>query len=460
VARILSPYSLKPQDFSKPPFVCEQTKLPVPKKFIDDYKTVPPLWLMTVGFPRHGKTVYLSALTLMLENIGTIWDGCAHGYLDDYTNDAVREMRTQAINGGLPKPTQEGVSRPLLVRLDDIPTAGSYCAVMFDAAGEAFVDSHRISEFLNILKQVKTLWFFVSLKDLEVDPTRTISDLFRVYSDGLQNLGVSLVGRTLIVVYTKADLWEFPPEIDSYLYSDPFRNLMVDDTYESLPRDFDIDTYVGQMETISGKLTAYTKKLRGGAPFITQALKQGITLKFCATSALGHNPDGGGNRTMVEKAPRFRVLDPFIWAVWLYGGSGPVKNYALVLDHNPNQQALFTQNLPREIWETLAEQGDVATYSVGGVNPISNRDQYPPMQPATHSVCNLVGPLLDELTPSDTRVVLVTGRPIQDLNDFKATPWRDSLMVVTILDHFDWEHVFYYRTVQDKLALIQELHTW
>ncbi len=70
----------------------------MPTQYIKDYTKAPPLWLVTVGFSQHGKTTYLAALTLMLEKLSVPLEDVYVEQLDEYTNQAIRQMQIDAMN--------------------------------------------------------------------------------------------------------------------------------------------------------------------------------------------------------------------------------------------------------------------------------------------------------------------------------------------------------------------------
>lgn len=461
----LSPFSLKPQDFAKSR-ICEETQLEIPKRFAESYESIPPLWLITIGYPQHGKTVYLSALTLMLERVGVLWQDTHHRYLDDFTRESVKQMRMAAITGQSPPPTQEqDFIRPLLMNVEDIPTVGSYCAVMYDVPGEAFLAKKNTYQAIDPLRVANTLWFFVSLKDIEDEKIYTLPDLFNVYSDVMYDQGISLENRNLIVVYTKADLYEFPPDIDDYIFSDPLQSLTYKESFDNLPRDFDVNKYVKRMEMISEKLEQFTKGLNGGAPFISSVKAEGMTIKFCATSALGQNPNEMTGY-MVENARRFRVLDPFIWAVWLHKEEEPdiSQSFILILDDKPSvvtYRSIFEENLPSEVWNLLSETGTVVTYSLGNKFSIAKKHQAPPDYLGNRKQISLLGPILDQYDSKLVKAVVITSRKIHDLEDFRRGEWQKSLLIVNTIDeNFGWGNTFTYRESNDLDALLHHLRQW
>jgi hypothetical protein len=318
MVHVVCPFCLKAHDFVDSYVCLEYPSETVPPTYVRDYAAVPPLWLVTMGFSGHGKTTYLAALTLMLENIGTAWQGMFYRPLDQYTMDMVRLVRREAMLGDLPPSVPKGIPRPLLFCVYNLPESGSRCLVMYDMSGEVCNSISGVQEYVTSIKQVTTMWFLVSLRDLEKDAEcKTITDLFAVYLSAMESLNVSLTGRNLIVVYTKADLEPSTKEVREYLMQDPHQWLTSNRGAPPAMGGFSLGDYVENMVAMSDYLEEYTwKRVRGGAAFLNMVKAQGMNLVFSITSALGQSPDPYSSRLPVE-ATRFRVLDPLLWAITL-----------------------------------------------------------------------------------------------------------------------------------------------
>lgn len=473
MSRILSPYSLKPQDFTPSSRTCDDTKLEVPLDFIEDYFDIPPLWLITIGYPQHGKTVFLSALTLVIEKLGGIWPDTHRVFLNDDTRDRVMKMREAATTGAVLPPTgepQDNIIRPLLIQIKNIPTVGSYCAVMYDVQGESFLRKKNIRQIEHILKKVNTLWFIVSLKDLEAQPKYTISDMFDTYRELMREMGVKLKDRNLIVIYTKSDLYEFNPDVEKYIYSDPLKGLTYRDTTETIPRKFNITEYAGYMQDVSDKLEKFTSTLNIAGDFISKVRGERMNLKFCAVSALGHNPDTETSGKSLMNAMPYRVLDPFLWATLLYTPSDiedePIVDlfkqfFALVLD-NSAATDIFTQDITKQIWGLLSNSGSVVTYVLGNHYPVAVELQPPPNHGKPTSKSPLIGSILDPLgSQKNACAVILTGTHFLDLKDYQDTEWEDRLVIVALADiTSEWKNLFFYRDERSFEALVNYLSRW
>jgi hypothetical protein len=457
MARVVCPFCLKPHDFMSS-LVCPNYQEAVPAVYVRDYDIVPPLWLVTIGFTQHGKTTYLAALTLMLEAIPTVWRGVHYRPLDQYTTDRIREMRREATLGKLPGATpKQELSRPLLFNVHSLPQSGSRCLVMYDVSGEIYNSLDEVQDYVPSIKQVNTTWFLVSLPDLLDDQEgKTVTDLFNVYLSGMENLRVDLSGRNLIVVYTKGDEAVFPRAFRDYLRADPFKGLTREDVHIPDFEDFSLHDYVGEMKGISDRLEDYTRDhIRGGAAFINMVKANGMNLVFCLTSSLGESPDPD-NRLRVD-AFRYRVLDPFLWAITLEKPISP-ELIGLVVDASQGSRPAYDEGLLPAVWERLSDYGELTTYHLGQTSPASYPGQRPPESPPRLARQRLIGPILEQASP-DTRFIILATGPIVDLADFYNSPWRDRVLLVMVEENHqqEWPNTIIYRPGDAPAVLVDRL---
>lgn len=455
MARVICPFCLKTHDFEAS-LACPEKPYTVPNSYVRDYDKVRPLWLITVGFPRHGKTTYLAALTLMLENMDVVWPTVYYRSLDQDTTEEIRKIRRDAMAGTLADPTAHPAEygnlppRPLLFNVHNLPDAGSRCLVMYDVAGQVYNDQEKVKDYVAALKQVSTTWFLVALNDLEDKKNdKTIVELFNAYLSGMEDFHIDLKGRNLIVVYTKADVIPFPAGIQEYIGADPFQWLTLRDAEAPQLPQFSLQTYVAQMKEISDQLRDYTRRrVKGGGAFINMVAEKGMNLVFCATSALGQSPDYSSGK-LQEDASRYRVLDPFLWAVALDMPTA-TRTIGLLLDASPTSQPVYAGTLIATMSEILDNHGEVTTYYLGQQMAASIPGQPPPASAPVIARARLIGPLLQTLSPLARLLVIVTG-PILDLEDFYDSPWRNRLVLVT-MDEANlsaWPHHFVYRPGTD-----------
>lgn len=409
----------------------------IPELYITQHDQVPPLWLLTVGFSRHGKTCYTAALTLMLESLYRVWPDSTWFPLDDYTRGVIRDTRRQAIEGIVPDHTKH--LRPVFINMYDIPHFDDKCLVIYDPPGEIYEDNKNVGNEYSLqpLKRVKNIWFLVSLQALEDDHEKTINDLLNYYINGMQRLKLPLAGRNLIVVYTMADKilnqlsYAFPAEIQDYIVNDPFQNIT--NRNQSAPdiADVSISDYIDHMTVISEMLEKYTvEKVPGGGAFVKLARRSGMGLYFSINSALGSDPVDG---KMQQDATRYRVLDPFLWALYLNKGPGKQLSIKLVIDGSSESDIAYQKLGVIDLFNDLSEAGNVTTYLLGQARHVSVENQPPPTKKPTISRTRLIGPILENAKDDSVWVVLTTGR-IEDLMDFAKPEWHSRLLLVNIGD--------------------------
>lgn len=454
MARILCPFCLKPHDFNASRLCSDYQNLEIPQTYIHEYREVPPLWLATVGFPEHGKTTYLAALSLMLQNLTRVFPSLYFRELDNYTIDELRNIRKEAEKGKNPDATPKTMSRPMLLSVYNLPKTGSRCLVMYDVAGEVYRNLGEMETHVPSLKEVTTTWFLVSLDDLESKSDKmTITELFNIYLTGMQSMRINLRGRNLIVVYTKADKLKHK-EIRSYLQSDPLQSLTLPHVDHTIISKFNYDQYINSMEKMSIELEEFTRqRVPLGASFINMVRAQGMNLVFCVASALGDSPDTETRRLRVD-ATRYRVLDPLFWAIKLEQPRMTTP-LALLLDGSRQSQRIYEGNTIPYVWNQLAGQGELNTYFLGQRQIASLPDQSAPTGPPGQGRLRLLGPILDKLDPGTRLMVITTGR-ILDLPDFRDTEWREQLLLVTFGDETDndWPHMINFRNSDAPSLLV------
>lgn len=452
--RVICPFCLQPHETGVlPRFTCPRHGEVLPGAYIEQYERVPPLWLVTVGFPGHGKTTYLAALTLTLEHISNLWPKSYCRSLDQYTMEARRGWMRAARLGEQQGATARSTLRPLLINVADLPERGNRCLVMYDVAGEVYDRLDDLEAHVAAIRHVSTTWFFVSLDDLDRQD-HTLSELFTVYLAGLENLHADLEGRNLIVVYTKGDRLH-APAIRKYLQDDPLQALTLPDGGASLGRG-GLAGYYAEMDAMSALLREHTlRHVPGGKAFINMVEGHRMRLAFSVTSALGGDPDP--STSLREDARRFRILDPFLWAVRLEGPLA-TRQLSLVLDASPGAEGIYSEALLGELWGQLNTVGDVATYSLGARRPLAPPGQSPPLVAPAMARPRLAGPILEQL-PADSRALVLTAGPVLDLDDYLLPEWEDRLLIAGLgcEPTRDWRHTRVHRVGESVSALVEAL---
>jgi hypothetical protein len=324
----------------------------------------------------------------------------------------------------------------------DVPDVGSNCLVLYDTAGEYFESLEKLDEgYLRSLKEVKNIWFLIALKDLEKSDRR-LFDLLNIYLSGMQDLDWQLSERNLIVVFTKADQVKdrLPQRVQDYLSNDPFQNVTNIESNEMRldVGDFSLPKYLNEMHEISQILEDYTREyVPTGSAFIQLARRHDIGLYFTVTSALG--TDVIGNE-LPESPTRYRILDPYLWAVHLNKPSDilPIK---LVLDASACSKDVYDHNIT-DLAERLGDLGEVETYYLGQMKRVSVPGQTPPTAPPQKCLRpQLIGPILERFAP-DALVIVLTAGKIYDLDDYAISTWHDRLLLVAVGEeqYQDWRN--------------------
>jgi len=453
MARVLCPYCCKVHDFSKS-LECPTFHWNVPLPFVRDYDSIPPLWLMTFGFKAYGKTTYLAALTLLLERMDNVFLNMSSESLDDETYEALRVMR--AANTRVPVSTPTGPLRPLLFQVRDFGDLGSRSLILHDLAGEHVESPGKMGESASALRRIDTVWFLVSLFNLQKDEKRrTIAELLQVYLRQMRELKIDVRGTNLVVVYSKADEPGFPEDLREYLGSDLLTAVARGDRLDH-DVTFDAGEYLREMKRISDRLQEFTWTggVENGRSFINRARNEGINLVFSMVSALGERPTGG--EMGHEKSPR-RVIDPFLWALTLQG-ERTSKSLRLVLDALPPENSM-PETYSSDLWSRLTEHGEVTTHILGQARPVSGPGQAPPAPRAGgRSRPRLVGPILQTCSPEERLLVLTDG-PILDLADFRDSEWSRRLLLAGTREEIplDWDQFETFRSNDDIGFLVNRL---
>jgi hypothetical protein len=410
---------------------------------------------MAVGFKQYGKTTYLSELTLLLERSASVIPSMWYETLDKESFNAIRNMRDTQDRTAPETPV--GSSRPLLIRVHDMGDLGSHCLILHDLAGESFEVPDKVGESAPALRQVNTVWFLVSLSNLEKDhPRRTILELLTVYLAGMEELRIDVRGTNLIVVYTKADeVSLFPEDLRDYLIRDPLTPLAQTETWADGVPELAIGPYQKEMLRVSDRLEELTRlRVPHGALFINRVHAKGMNLVFSLVSALGQKPDPSGVLGH-EKAPR-RVIDPLIWALTLER-TRILRSLRLVLDVPRGSDGL-PEGLIADLWWRLTDHGEVTTHILGQSRPLSSPGQAPPASAGGRSRQRLLGPILLACAPEE-RLLVLTGGPILDLPDFRNSEWSDRILLVATREDLslDWELSEICRSGEDVGFLVDRL---
>jgi hypothetical protein len=453
----ICPYCGTRQAFTGAQPTCSNTTCgkTIPRKYLDNTRKRPPVWLVTVGNSRHGKTTYVDALALIMENLGKISKGTFSSYLDNDTLNKFREIRREAQEGILPDSTPVTRPSPMLITLPNFMGNPNNTLVMYDMAGEIFDDPEKVTHYADAIRHAETIWFLISIEDVRLDRDgRSIQELVQIYVDGMNSLGVDPKGRNIIVVYTKADQIgnKLPQLVSDYLINDPYASLADMTMNDARGNQFDEYRYRQELEQVSDELAEYTfAQVPGGAALINMIEYYQMNLKFCAVSAF----PGGGNsgEPSGTKTLRLRVVDPLVWGLSLQGESLPAESeVALILDAATGYDPLYQNEVAQHFYDALrALNLNVKTYFTG-----RHEEMQRPDKPPKRTSLRTVGPILDKLGPTSYALVVTLG-PILDLNDFQYSSWEHRLQIVSMGDfQMDWPHQTLYTGEANPDEIVEE----
>jgi hypothetical protein len=445
MSRIACPYCCTIQTFPETT-ICKQCGLEVPEKYIRAARIKPPVYLVVVGMTSHGKTTFIHSMIHSVDNLGKIARGAFLDALDDKTIEDLRAIRGQIAERKVTESTQKnaGLQEPLVFSLKSFMTDDRHTLVLYDLAGESFSDRAEIQRYAEPLKLAHTVWFVVSLHDLEHENSEygTIADLFNIYITGMERVGANPRGRKLHVMYAKADKLtnRLDREILEYIRDDPYTNLA-----EKHPRDlrevqFDQDDYLYKLDETSSRLREFTEyEVPGGISFINMVEDYQMELSFSINTAIGR--DQTPNNRMIDYES-YRVIDPLIWAL-REGATAPLgpqamsratdagHEVALILDTGfSSRSKVYGSLLPSQFFSALSDLGKVKTFYMGTSTPMTTVGMEPKDDLPRQETMAFIGPILDQLG-DEARVLVITCQTIRDILDFHDPSWHERLGIVS-----------------------------
>ncbi len=444
MAQIVCPYCLTPQTGRKIS-QCQNADCKVgiiPEEYVESVRRTPPIWLTMYGTTQHGKTATVDSMALWIETIGKIIEEASCDYLDDYTQEQVRLMRINDKEGLIRLESTQKGRRPLLIKVNNIIADREQTLIIYDLPGELADDVADAVEYAAAIRYAQTVWFIVSLDDLRADGEgRTLSTLFMNYQKTMKRLNAPVVGRSMLVIYTKADRLTrlLPPKVNSYIAEDPYSYLKsapARDLRREYP--FTMDSYMDNLAEISESLREYTiDVVSGGSDFVGRVKKADIRpLTYTITSAL---PMADASESAMGEIYRVRVLDPLLWT--LHNGGEPVAkaDSTLIIESGTQSADVFDTEVDQAVIDALRRLGiAVNIYFTGYSRPVTLKGS-DEMKPVARRL-NTIGPILDRLSDGE-RVILITKTEPYDLRDYEFSGWNKRLILIaldgTVADYWD-----------------------
>jgi formylglycine-generating enzyme required for sulfatase activity len=283
-----------------------------------------PVVLSVVGFPGHGKTVYLCALFDYLDNhLTKMWRERRffNHVLDQESLSRLNNNRRMLRNGELPPPTiGQSFPRPGIFRLTNMPhSAGSNglptlvdtTVLIYDPPGEAFHTEDSIVKIAGFVKRSSCVLFLIDLTALGESIADEMALLLDTYVLGMRRMGIGKRSQHLIVVYTKSDEMKVSvPAFADFLGQEPGLREYLD---EERPATLsDTRAHLNQLEHISQLLETFTWSELNAGRFINVAQNWFASVSYTVVSSLGAAPEFviSGNGSAAGAATQGDDTDP------------------------------------------------------------------------------------------------------------------------------------------------------
>lgn len=260
-----------------------------------------PIVVSVIGFPGHGKTVFLCALFDYLDDQLTyVWRNRFHNLvLDQESLSQLNDNRSLLRRGELPPPTELDFPRPGIFRLKHMPSSSGDIGLpplvdttilIYDPPGEAFQTEGKIVDYASFVKRSNCVLFLIDLTALGTSIAQGMARLLETYVLGMVRMGIRQLSQHLIVVYTKSDEMKVSvPEFASLLEREPWlRDYLEEQRPETLadPRE-----HFKQLEKVSNVLAEFTWSDLKAAKFVKLADDWFASISYTAVSSLGSAPE-------------------------------------------------------------------------------------------------------------------------------------------------------------------------
>jgi len=348
--KLVCPFCLEEITGSKLERKCSSCQRPTPALYLKDARDLEPMAVQAMGWSGHGKSVFLSALTLLLTRMQVVWEDYSWSPGSEETREAILDSNRRLESGLLPLPTNKGVDLPCLILLRGMDRFKGRALVYRDCAGEHFDTNSMPVEQVPFLLKAKTLFLIASPVDLAARRERPIDMLLNGFLNTLEEHGVdpSKDRRRLVVVLTKGDLiQDLPKPLHDYLVKDRVWRTLEEGTPDLRFDEPAIDRYLATMREVDRHLREWIERDAHGRHLVRLATQSGLDLCFSLVSATGGPVSGGDSESQLENRwePR-RVLDPLLWA----------------LSFNPPPKSRIFSTAPPELPRSSKQHGLIARW--------------------------------------------------------------------------------------------------
>lgn len=257
-----------------------------------------------LGYPLHGKDVFLRSLLLVLDNLEKTAPGAQCRPRDNRTAKRVAAMLALFRRGDLPQSSLVGPAEPLRLHLSGLPGFAAVDLDLYVISGEALYDP-TLDHLLEPAARADALWLVASLNDLSAE-SRTLYDLYLAASRIAARHRQPPYSVPISLILSKADRlltppYSLPAEAATYLFNDHLRNIDLEEA-RYLPL-FEPAVAMRRLRQIGDLLENYARNvLPGGVQMMRQAGSDGNFLEFCLSGVI-----------LNANGPRpLRALDPLL----------------------------------------------------------------------------------------------------------------------------------------------------
>ena len=270
-----------------------------------------------VGFPGHGKTVYLTSLFYLLKFLKQKWEKYYFLSLDDNTHKIMHIHVLLFEDSQLPGRTQANFPEPSLIHFQKIPNFGDLFLSAYDTGGDVFYDTLKIAEQGRFVAHSDIVFFNISITECSENGRKwqdSMESLLDTYVRAVNRMNVKLLKKQhLVVVLTKGD--SLIETSENRRLSPDLADYLTNGSYEE---------YVGfkNERTLRNSLKESSKLVRGWLinrecrGFIKAAEDNFRSVKYTLVSSTGAAPEGMRLKTKLTPQDPKRVLDPFLWTLY------------------------------------------------------------------------------------------------------------------------------------------------
>jgi Double-GTPase 2 len=279
----------------------DKTFPPLYLEYHEDAGRAEPVVVSVIGFPGHGKTVFLCALFDYLDDhLPYIWRNNFHSLvLDQDSLTQLNDNRNMLRKGELPPPTERDFPRPGIFRLkhmprpardNGLPPLEDTTVLIYDPPGEAFRTEDKIVNFASFVKRSNCVLFLIDLAELGTSIAHGMTQLLNTYVLAMPRMKIRQQSQDLIVVYTKSDEMKVSvPEFASLLEREPWlKDYLEEQRPETLA---DPHKHFEQLEKVSRLLADFTYADLKAANFVGVADDWFASVSYTAVSSLGSAPE-------------------------------------------------------------------------------------------------------------------------------------------------------------------------